>query len=115
MTIDEFIEALGETRDMGWGRVGLGLSLRAYPGNELCSTFCPITAVAFTRLGITRPTVFWEDAADDLRLKPNDAARIAEAADHGGHDKGACMSSCIYAEIGVVALRARLLEAVGLE
>ena len=93
MTIDEFIERLRETPREGW-KMASGC-IRFLTTNE--RSCCPLTAVDDFRWS---DCDFWR-ASESLGVSKNDSERIVDAAD-------ACFSFD-------PALRARLLEAVGLE
>jgi len=83
MTLDEFFDALAETRDMGWKCSERGV-LRAKT-NDLIS-FCPITAVAMHKLGEHYNSSDFLSAASALDLDSVIACEIAFSADTSSHE-----------------------------
>jgi len=90
-TFEDVCEAL--RRDCGPDRVEwCTMSGGSLPGavradvvgcDEWC---CPLTALAFCRLGARFETSDWPDAADALGIPPDVAARVAASADYpAGH------------------------------
>ena len=73
-------------------------------------TVCPITALLFTKTGVFHDTFDYERAALALDLKPTEYIEIVEAADKTPNT-GAALEDVPQ----LLAIRARLLEACGLE
>ena len=80
----------------------------AHPGT--LRTVCPITALAFLKTGVFHDTFDYERAALALDLKPTEYIEIVEAADKTPNT-GAALEDVPQ----LLAIRARLLEACGLE
>jgi len=122
MNLDQFYAEL-EAAPLKWERqntAGIGGPprplLRAtvepwpdqHPGT--LRTVCPITALAFLRTGVFHDTFDYERAALALDLKPTEYIEIVEAADKAPNT-GAALEDVPQ----LVEIRARLLQACGLE
>ena len=77
MTLDEFFVALEATRDMGW-TCNAGV-VRAKTDDLI--NFCPITAVAWDKLGEFYDSASFLQAAEVLGLDALAASNIAVCAD----------------------------------
>jgi hypothetical protein len=83
MTIQEFLEALKETKEVGYRpylvprSYGQAIRLKSPAGNE----HCPITAVCECQTGQTFPPTAVYSAIASLGLSPDDVYTIAAAAD----------------------------------
>jgi hypothetical protein len=73
-------------------------------------TVCPVTALCFVKTGVFHDTFDYERAALALDLKPTEYIEIVEAA-----DKCTNTGAALEDVPALVIIRARLLEACGLE
>ena len=103
MNMDQFIEALEQTKDVGeWflDDEDLRCHIKGWFG-------CPLTVVCLRRTGVQFTDLQSYEAGDEMGMDREDAVQITGAADVG--EKSA------MGDTALLALRSRMLEAVGVE